>query len=168
MTHCDTLHELEPDLDGAHLRIGIVMSHCNSTVCENLLGACIAALGQYGVKQENLTLTGVPGALEIPLMLQALASTGSHDALIALGAVMRGEKSYRFEVVCNECAAGITRVQLDTGVPIANGVLMTETDQQYGLTQYGAKAAATAVAMANLMHPFKRFHGTLPVSGVAA
>jgi len=168
MASHDTLHELEPNLDGTQLHIGIVMSQCNSTVCENLLGACIATLGKHGVRQENITLTTVPGALEIPLMLQALAKTGDHDALIALGAVVRGEKSYRFEVVCNECAAGITRVQLDTGVPIANGVLMTETDQQYGLTPYGAKAALTAVTMANLMQPFKPFRSINPASRMAA
>jgi 6,7-dimethyl-8-ribityllumazine synthase len=155
MPHYETPHEQEPNLDGTGLRIGIVMSHCNSTVCENLLGACVATLGKYGVKQESIAITTVPGALEIPLMLQALAQTGTYDALIALGAVVRGEKSYRFEVVCNECAAGITRVQLENGIPIANGVLMTETDQQYGLTPYGAKAATTAVTMANLLQPFK-------------
>jgi 6,7-dimethyl-8-ribityllumazine synthase len=168
MPHNDTLQELEADLNGAGLRIGIVIGRCNSIICENLLGACIAALGKYGVKQENITLTNVPGALEIPLMLQALACSGTYDALIALGAVVRGEKSYRFEVVCNECAAGITRVQLDSGIPVANGVLMTETDQQYGLTQYGAKAATTAVAMANLMQPFKLFRAALPARGVTA
>jgi 6,7-dimethyl-8-ribityllumazine synthase len=168
MAHFDNTRELEPNLDGTNLRIGIVMSQCNSNVCENLLAACIATLGKHGVKQEDITLTTVPGALEIPLMLQAQARTESYDALIALGAVVRGEKSYRFEVVCNECAAGITRVQLDTGVAIANGVLMTETDQQYGLTQYGEKAAITAVSMANLMQPFKRFRSAMPASDVAA
>jgi 6,7-dimethyl-8-ribityllumazine synthase len=162
MPNNTTLQELEADLNGAGLRIGIVIGRCNSMICENLLGSCIASLGKFGVPQENITLTNVPGALEIPLMLQTLASTGTYDALIALGAVVRGEKSYRFEVVCNECAAGITRVQLDAGIPIANGVLMTETDPQYGLTQHGSKAAATAVAMANLMQPFKqsRQHGS--------
>ena len=168
MAHYDSMHELEPDLDGAELRIGIVISQCNSNVCENLLGACIATLSKYGVKQENLTLATVPGALEIPLLLQTLANTGRHDALIALGAVVREEKSYRFEVVCNECAAGITRVQLDSGIPIANGLLMTETKRQYGLTQYGEKAATTAVIMANLMQSFNRFSGAMPASSVAA
>ena len=168
MAHFDNLRELEPNLDGTRLRIGIVMSHCNSSICENLLGACVATLGKHGVKQENITLTSVPGSLELLLMLQAQASTGSYDALIALGAVVRGEKSYRFEVVCNECAAGITRVQLDSGVPIANGVLMTETDPQYGLTQYGERAATTAVAMANLMQPFKLRRSAIPASDAAA
>ncbi len=154
MPRNDALQELEADLNGAGLRIGIVIGRCNSTICEDLLGSCVAKLAQFGVRQEHITLTNVPGALEIPLMLQALAGSGGYDALIALGAVIRGEKSYRFEVVCNECAAGISRVQLDHGVPIANGVLMTETEQHYGLSHIGEKAAATAVAMANLMRPF--------------
>ena len=159
MTYFDNMLELEPELDGVNLRIGIVMSHCNRLVCENLLGACTAALAKHGVKQANLTLANVPGALEIPLMLQALAETGSYDALIALGVVVRGEKAYRFEVVCNECAAGITRVQLDSGVPIVNGVLMTDTDRQVDAltSRNGARAAATAVEMANLVRPFRVF-----------
>jgi len=170
MAHFDNMLELEPDLDGTHLRIGIVMSRCNRLVCEDLLGACIAALGKHGVRQGNLTLATVPGALEIPVMLQTLARTGNYDALIALGAVVRGEKTYRFEVVCNECAAGITRVQLDAGVPIANGLLITDTERQVETltSQSGARAAATAVAMANLMQRFRVFRSGVPGDRVAA
>ena len=170
MADFDNMLELEPDLDGSRLRIGIVMSQCNRLVCEDLLGACIAALVRHGVGQADVTLATVPGALEIPLMLQTLAKTGNYDALVALGTVVRGEKSYRFEVVCNECAAGITRVQLDTGVPIANGVLITDTEQQVAAltSQNGARAAATAVAMANLLQPFRMFRSAVPADRVAA
>jgi len=147
--------ELEPRLDGKGLRIGIVMSHCNNNTCENLLAACMSTLAKLGVRSENISLSNVPGVLEIPLMLQAMARTGEFDALVALGSVVRGEKSYRFEVICHTCAAGIAQVQMETGIPVANGVLMTETEQSYGLPQNGERAAATAVAMANLMHPFK-------------
>lgn len=160
-------HELEPRQDGAHLRIGIVMSHCNRDTCENLLGACTSALGKRGVPRENITLFNVPGILELPLVLQAMARTGDYDALIALGSIVRGEKSFRFDVVCHTSAAGIAQVQLETGVPIANGVLMTEMEQHYGLSQAGEKAAATAIVMANLMQPFKRFPRTAPAEAIA-
>ena len=95
-----------------------------------------------------------------------MAKTGDFDALIALGAIVRGDKSYRFEVVCHTSATGIAQVQLETGIPIANGVLMTETEQHYGLSLTGEKAAATAVAMANLMHPFKLIRGTMPADEI--
>lgn len=147
--------ELEPRLDGKGLRIGIVMSHCNSNTCENLLAACMSSLAKLGVQSDDISLSHVPGVLEIPLMLQAMARTGHFDALVALGSVVRGEKSYRFEVICHTCATGIAQVQMDTGIPVANGVMMTETEQPYGLPQNGERAAATAVAMANLMHPFR-------------
>ena len=154
--------ELEPELDGMNLRIGIVMSRCNRLVGEDLLGACTITLAKHGVSLGNLTLATVPGVLEIPLMLKELAETGNYDALIALGAVVRGDMSYRFEVVCNECAAGITRVQLDSGVPIANGVLITDSNPVEFTSRHGARAAATAVEMANLVRPFRVFRSRVP------
>jgi len=109
-------------------------------------------LGQLGVASNDIEIVTVPGALEIPLALQKLASTGRFDALVALGAVIRGE-TYHFEVVANESADGVMTVQLDTGMPIANGILTTDSDDQAEARMHekGADCARVAVEMANLM-----------------
>ena len=139
------------DLSGNRLRIGIVVSRFNRGIGEGLLEACRGTLMQHGVKKENITVMQVPGALEAPLALQRLAQTGKFDALIALGAVIRGE-TYHFELVANESCAGLMSVQLDTGVPIANGILTTEnTDQAIArISEKGAHAARVAIEMAVL------------------
>jgi 6,7-dimethyl-8-ribityllumazine synthase len=144
--------KLEPDLKGAGLRIGIVVSRFNPEVGEALLAACGAALKKHGVAASDVRVVTVPGALEAPLALQKLANTGKYDALIALGAVIRGE-TYHFEIVANESASGITTVALDTGVPVANGILTTENDEQAAARapQKGADCAAAAIEMANLL-----------------
>ena len=152
MARFDNIDELEPDLTGAGLRIGIVMSRFNQDVGEGLLSACTAALVKHGVREPDMLIVTVPGALEVPLTLQKLAQSGKYDALIALGAVVRGE-TYHFEIVANEAAGGITTVQLDTGVPIANGILTTDDENQAlaRMSQKGADCAAAAIEMANLM-----------------
>jgi 6,7-dimethyl-8-ribityllumazine synthase len=111
----------------------------------------VAELKHLGVADEDVLLVTVPGALEIPLALQKMADTMQFDALIALGAVIRGE-TYHFELVSNESGAGITRVTLDAGIPIANAVLTTENDEQaeVRMAEKGADAARVAVEMANL------------------
>jgi len=146
------IEKLEPDLRGEGLRIGIVVSRFNPEVGEALLTACTAALKKHGVRASDVRVVTVPGALEAPLALQKMANTGKFDALIALGAVIRGE-TYHFEVVANESAGGITTVALDTGVPVANGILTTENDDQAGAraAQKGADCAAVAIEMANLL-----------------
>lgn len=146
------MEKLEPELKGAGLRIGIVMSRFNPEVGEALLGACTAALRKHGVAASDIRVVTVPGALEAPLALQKMANTGKYDALIALGAVIRGE-TYHFEIVANESAGGITTVALDTGVPVANGILTTENDEQAAARapQKGADCAAAAIEMANLL-----------------
>ena len=148
----NNIEKLEPDLRGEGLRIGIVVSRFNPEVGEALLTACTAALAKHGVRASDARVVTVPGALEAPLALQKLANTGKYDALIALGAVIRGE-TYHFEVVANESAGGITTVALDTGVPVANGILTTENDDQAGAraAQKGADCAAVAIEMANLL-----------------
>ena len=158
MARYDKIYELEPVLAGASLRIAVVMSRFNLDVGEGLLGACTAELKRLGVKDENLLIATVPGALELPLALQHLAQSGRFDALVALGCVVRGE-TYHFEIVSNESARGITDVQLQTGVPIANGVLTTENDDQAlaRMQQKGADAAQTAVEMGNLVRQMKVF-----------
>lgn len=146
------IEQIEPDLDGSGLRIGIVLSRFNAEVGEALLASCSAALEKLGVRAADICVVTVPGALEVPLALQKLANTERYDALIALGAVIRGE-TYHFEIVANESAGGITAVALDSGVPIANGILTTEDDGQAmaRVEQKGADCAAAAVEMANLM-----------------
>lgn len=141
----------ESDMDGDGLRIGIVQSRFNEDVCQGLLSACLAELKRLGVVEDDVLHVTVPGALEIPVALQKLADTEQFDALIALGAVIRGE-TYHFELVSNESAAGIARVSLDYGLPIANAVLTTDNDQQAEarMAEKGADAARVAVEMANL------------------
>ena len=146
------IEELEPDHHGAGLRIGIVLSRFNAAVGEGLLSSCTAALRKHGVNADDMRVITVPGALEVPLALQKMAISGRYDALIALGAVIRGE-TYHFEIVSNESCSGLTTVQLDTGVPIANGILTTENDDQAlaRMMEKGADCALAAIEMANLL-----------------
>lgn len=146
------MKEMEKDFTGRDLRVGIVQSRFNTEVCEGLLGACRAQLVQQGVREDNITLATVPGALEIPLVLQRMAMSGRFDALIALGAVVRGD-TYHFEIVANESARCVGEVQLHTGVPIANAILTTETDEQAIARMHvkGGEAALAAIEMANLL-----------------
>lgn len=152
MAHKDEIEEIKPDLNGSGLRIGIVVSRFNPEVGEALLAACTAALTKHGVLAPDIRVITVPGALEAPLALQKMANTGKYDALIALGAVIRGE-TYHFEIVANESAGGITTVALDTGVPVANGILTTDDEAQAiaRVSQKGADCAAAAIEMANLL-----------------
>jgi 6,7-dimethyl-8-ribityllumazine synthase len=151
-TRSDNIDEIDPDHHGAGLRIGIVMSRFNTDVAEGLLSSCTATLLRQGVAPQDVRLVSVPGALEAPLVLQKMAQSGGYDALIALGAVIRGE-TYHFEIVSNEAASGIASVQLETGVPIANGVLTTENDDQAlaRMMEKGADCAIAAIEMANLL-----------------
>jgi 6,7-dimethyl-8-ribityllumazine synthase len=146
-----TVGTYEANLSGEGLRVGIVQARFNEVVCAGLLSACVAELAALGVAGEDVLHVTVPGALEIPLALQKMAETQQFDALIALGAVIRGE-TYHFELVSNESGAGITRIGLDYGIPIANAVLTTENDEQaeVRMAVKGAEAARVAVEMANL------------------
>jgi 6,7-dimethyl-8-ribityllumazine synthase len=138
--------------DGRGLRIGIVVARFNEAIGEGMLASCREALDRLGVCAADVSVVSVPGALEAPLALQKMANNGQFDALIALGAVIRGE-TYHFEVVSNESASGIMTVQLDTGVPVANGILTTENEEQARarVAEKGADCAAVAVEMANLL-----------------
>ncbi|MEO8038533.1 MAG: 6,7-dimethyl-8-ribityllumazine synthase [Betaproteobacteria bacterium] len=140
--------EVEPNGEG--FVIGVVTSRFNETVVDGLLEGCVEELLGLGVRTEDITLVSVPGALEIPWALRRLAETGRFDALVALGAVIRGE-TYHFEIVAGRSAAGIQQVQLESGIPIANGVLTTDTDEQaQARLDKGAEAARVALEMANL------------------
>ena len=146
------MKKLSSNLAGLGMRIGIVQGRFNAEVGVGLRDACCAALKTCGVIDDDITIATVPGALEIPLTLQRMAQSAKFDALIALGAVIRGE-TYHFEIVSNESAAGITQVQLDTGIPIANGILTTDTDEQAiaRIAEKGADCAKAAIEMANLL-----------------
>ena len=148
----DGIDEIDPNLAGAGLRVGIVMARFNLNIGEGLLSACTDELLQLGVTRGDIRIVTVPGALEIPLVLQTMAKSGDYDALVALGAVIRGE-TYHFELVSKEMGAGVTRIGLDTGLPIANGVLTTEDDNQAiaRMREKGSDCARTVVEMSNLL-----------------
>lgn len=116
-----------------------------------MLSACVNELKRLGVADADMVIANVPGALEIPLVLQSMAQSGRFNALVALGAVIRGE-TYHFEVVSNDSCRAIMEVQLHTGIPIANGILTCETDEQAEVRMQpkGADCAQAAVEMANL------------------
>ena len=151
-----SVRELESSLAGKSLRVGVVQSRFNENICDGLRSGCLGELARLGVAKDDITFCTVPGALELPLALQAMAQSGRFDALVALGAVIRGE-TYHFEIVSNESARGITDVQLNTGIPIANAVLTTENDDQalVRMVQKGSEAAQAAVEMANLLKALK-------------
>lgn len=143
----------KPDLSGADLRMAVVVSRFNEEICKRLLRGALGALEEHGVQEPDVFW--VPGSLELPVTALALAERGNHDAIVCLGCVIRGE-TYHFELVANQAAAGIMQVQLDTGVPVAFGVLTTE-DKEQALARSGpknnkgAEAAEAAIEMANLM-----------------
>jgi len=134
------------------MRVGIVLSRFNPDIGELLLQGAGRALHDSGVKEEAVTVVTVPGALESPLALQRMAQSGEYDALVALGAVIRGE-TYHFEIVANESAAGLSSVQLEFGIPIGNGILTTETEEQAKerAAVKGRDAVLAALEMANLL-----------------
>lgn len=139
-------------LDGRRLHIGIVQARFNEGITNALAAACKAELAVLGVDEKNIDHVLVPGALEVPLALQAMAEKDRYDALIALGCIIRGE-TYHFELVANESGAGVTRIGLDYQVPIANAILTTENLEQAiaRQTDKGVDAARVAVEMANLL-----------------
>ena len=146
------MKEIKKNLNGQGMQIGIVLSRFNSNIGDGLLSACKNELLMLGVDSDDITIATIPGALEAPLILQHMALSEKYDALIALGAIIRGE-TYHFEVVSNESARGILEVQLNTGVPVANAVLTTEDDDQAIARMHikGAEAAQVAIEMCNLI-----------------
>ena len=141
-----------PELSGVGLHIGIVQARFNADITDALADACKEALLDLGVQEENITLVQVPGALEVPMGLMALAERDEFDALVALGCIIRGE-TYHFELVANESGAGVTRVGLDYGIPIANAILTTEDLSQAiaRQTENGRDAAYVAVELAQIL-----------------
>ena len=140
------------DLDGRDLVIGIVRARFNDAITARMADICRAELLALGVQPKHVTLVTVPGALEVPIALKAMADQDDYDALVAIGCVIRGE-TYHFELVANESAAGVTRVSLDYQIPIANAILTTENEAQAIARQVdkGRDAARVVVEMCNLL-----------------
>jgi len=139
-------------LDGKGLRIAMVQARFNAPITDALRAHCSQELMALGVSERDIDHYSVPGALEIPVVLQALAENAKHDALIALGCIIRGE-TYHFELVANESGAGVSRVALDYHVPVVNAILTTEDLAQAEARQEekGREAARVAVEMINLL-----------------
>ncbi|MFN8898816.1 MAG: 6,7-dimethyl-8-ribityllumazine synthase [Pseudomonadota bacterium] len=140
------------ELEGAGLRVAIVRARFNDAVTQAIAQACIGELLRLDVESDDIRHVTVPGAREIPVVLKTLAESGDHDALVAIGCVIRGE-TYHFELVANESGAGVTRVALDRGVPVANAILTCDTEAQAWARaeEKGRDAARVAVEMANLL-----------------
>jgi len=146
------IERIASSTDGAGRRVGIVLSRFNAKIGETLLAGALHALRDAGVAESDVTIATVPGALETPLALQRLAQTRQYDALVALGAVIRGE-TYHFEIVANESASGVYTVQLDLGIPVGNGILTCDTDAQAmaRAERKGYEATQAALELANLL-----------------
>lgn len=148
------MNVLEGNFNGEGLKIGIVASRFNEFITTKLIGGAEDCLKRHGVKDNDITLVWVPGAYEIPLMAKKMAMNGSFDAIICLGAVIRGA-TYHYEMVCNEAAKGISQVALSTGVPVLFGVITTDTIEQ-AIERAGTKSgnkgydcAMSAIELAN-------------------
>jgi len=140
------------ELIGEGLRIGIVRARFNDAITSKLAEACYSELDRLDVEPSDIKHVTVPGALEVPIALKAMADSGDYDALIALGCIIRGE-TYHFELVANESGAGVSRVALDHQVPVANAILTVENEAQAWARaeDKGRDAARVAVEMANLL-----------------
>lgn len=146
---------------GKGLKFGIVVSRFNEFICNKLLGGAYDALYRHGVNEKDVTTAWVPGAFEIPLIAQKMAETGKYDAIICLGAVIRGSTSH-YDLVCNEAAKGIAQVSLKEGIPVMFGVITTENIEQ-AVERAGTKAgnkgfdvAMSAIEMVNLIKEIKK------------
>jgi 6,7-dimethyl-8-ribityllumazine synthase len=150
MQHANKGSDVE--LNGKGLRIGIVQARFNEDITDALAKACRAELAALGVAEADIDHLSVPGALEVPVALQALAERNRYDALVALGCIIRGE-TYHFELVANESGASVSRLALDYRIPIANAILTTENLEQAiaRQTDKGRDAARVAVEMAQLL-----------------
>jgi 6,7-dimethyl-8-ribityllumazine synthase len=144
------------NLIGEGLKFGVIVSRFNSFITERLLAGCLEALRLHGVSEENVDVVRVPGSFEIPVVIKKLATSGKYNALICLGAVIRGETSH-FEYVASESTKHVAKTSYDTGVPCALGILTTETIEQ-AIDRAGMKngnkgfeAAQVAIEMANLV-----------------
>jgi len=153
------LKTMEGHLVGTGLRIGIVAGRFNELIVNKLVGGALDALKRHGVEEEQIDVAWVPGAFEIALIAQKMAESGRYDAVVTLGAVIRGSTPH-FDYVCSECAKGVAAASLRTGLPVIFGVLTTNTIEQ-AIERAGTKAgnkgwdaAVSAIEMANLSKQF--------------
>jgi 6,7-dimethyl-8-ribityllumazine synthase len=150
------VNDIEGDLKAAGLRFTILASRFNEPIVERLVDGAVEALLQHGATPAALVIVRVPGAYDLPVVARRIAETGRPDAIIAVGAVIRGETAH-FDYVAGECASGLTRIADDTGIPIAFGVLTTDTmeqaEQRAGGSEgnRGADAALAAIRLATLL-----------------
>jgi 6,7-dimethyl-8-ribityllumazine synthase len=146
------IRRIPPNTSGDGRRVGVVVSRFNAALGDRLLAGALRALSEAGVAERDIIVVTVPGALETPLALQRLAQAADCDALVALGAVVRGE-TYHFEIVANESAAGVASVQLEFGIPVGNGILTTDNEDQANAraNAKGFEAAQAALELANLL-----------------
>ena len=148
---------IEPDLRGENRRVAIVQSRFNARIGEGLLAGALRALREAGVADDRITLVSVPGALEIPLALQRLAQSGDHDALVAIGAVIRGD-TYHFDIVANESARALIDLAINERLALGNGILTVENEAQANARarveegDKGGAAARAALTMVALKH----------------
>jgi 6,7-dimethyl-8-ribityllumazine synthase len=153
-------YRFDGTLDGAGLRIGIVCSRFNTDTVKALAAGARRGLKRHGVRTRDITEVWVPGAFEVPIIAKEMAASGRFDAVVTLGAVIRGETPH-FEYVCGPCADGVMRAQLDTGVPVMFGVLTVNTRQQAdersgkGIDNKGDEAAVGAIEMALLIRTLR-------------
>ena len=149
------MQTFEGSLDGKRLRIAVVASRFNETICKRLVEGALQALARHGVADDDVSLTWVPGAFEIPAVAQRIASSGEVYAVVTIGVVIRGDTAH-FDYVAGPAATGVSQAALATGVPVAFGVLTTETTEQASeraggkLGNKGYDAAVTAIEMATL------------------
>ena len=158
------MNVFEGHLGGAGLRFAIVAARFNAAIVERLVDGAVDGLRRHGVDESRMDLAWAPGAFELPLVAARLAATGAYDAVIALGAVIRGATGH-YDFVASQCAAGIQRAQLDSGIPVIFGVLTTDTIEQ-AVERAGTKAgnkgfeaAGTAIEMANLLGSLPKREG---------
>ena len=147
---------IEGDFSAVTAKFGIVVARFNSFVVEELLSGAIDALRRHGVNEANITIIRVPGAYEMPLATKKAIDSGEYDAMIALGAVIRGGTPH-FDYVAGECASGLAKISLESGIPVAFGVLTTDTTEQAiersgtKAGNKGADAAMSALEMVSLL-----------------
>jgi len=147
---------IEGQLDASGLRIGIVAARWNSFVGEHLIAGALDAIKRHGGADKDITLIRVPGSFEIPLVAKKLAESGSVDAVVAVGAIIRGSTTH-YELVCSEATKGVAKVALDSGVPVTFGIITTDTIEQAiersgsKAGNKGAEAAVAAIEMAQVM-----------------
>ncbi len=155
-----SIKEYVGDFNPGKAKFGIAVARFNSFIVESLLDGAVDTLKRHGVDEKSIEITRVPGAFELPLISQTMAASGKYDALIVLGAVIRGSTPH-FDIVADASAKGLAKVTLDTGLPVINGILTTDSIEQAieragtKAGNKGAEAAVVAVEMVSLLKNFK-------------